>query len=256
MARFQFLGTLLILLVAGCATVTNPITDQPESILISEQQEIQIGRSVAQEIARQMKLVRHSDWVAYVEDVGYQVADVSDRPNLPYQFRVVADKELNAFSTPGGWVYINMGLVRIANEDELAAVLAHEVGHIAARHSVKHMQTQMGYQWLISLAGAFGGVDQNAQKIAGAAFDLIQRGFSREDELEADILAIRYTYWVGYNPKALITILKKMQEEEKREPSAIERFISTHPALSERIARAEEELEIFLEEERQFRKSQ
>ena len=229
-------------LLVGCATAQNPITRQSEPILIQDQEEVNIGRSVAQQIAQQMKFINDPKWQTYMQRTGYAIAKVSDRPKLPYHFHIVDDPNLNAFSIPGGGVYVHMGLIEITNDDELACVLAHEIGHIATRHSIKHIQTEMGYRFLVDLASAFGRVGQNARQISTVAFQLIQRGFSREDELEADILAIRYSYWAGYNPRALVTVLKKMKEEESREPSALEQFLSTHPSLSERIVHAREEL--------------
>ncbi|MBI1976437.1 MAG: M48 family metalloprotease [Candidatus Omnitrophica bacterium] len=235
--------------ITGCVTVQNPVTGRPESIMITAREEVSIGRAVAKEVARQMKFVRNPQWKKHIEAMGHKIAGASDRPNLPYHFHIVADKELNAFSLPGGGVYVNMGLVELTDEDELACVLAHEIGHIAARHSVKHMQTAMGYQWVLGLASAFGDVNANTRQITSVAFDIVQRGYSRQDELEADILAIRYAYWAGYDPEALLTILEKMEREMGGNPDALGTFLSTHPAISDRITHAEQEMDYFLQEQ-------
>jgi predicted Zn-dependent protease len=125
----------LVLLVAGCAV--NPVTGQRQLALISEAQEIEMGRQVAEDAARQMGLVDDPALQAYVERLGMAMARASERPNLPWSFRVVDDPTPNAFAAPGGYIFVTRGLLGLMrNEAELMSVLGHEIGHVTARHSV------------------------------------------------------------------------------------------------------------------------
>lgn len=232
----------LCLVFSGCATMYNPATGQQEFILIDTQDEIQIGKNVAEQVRQEYPLYRDQKVNDYVSGIGRNIVSVNDRQDLPYYFTILDADEVNAFTIPGGGVYVFHGLLKYTStDDELAGVLAHEVGHAAARHIVKKMQAQMGYQIILALATRGQGEYQNIAGLANTAFNLVMLGYSREDEYFADILAVRYMQKAGYNPEAMISFLEKLKEEEKgssRPPV----FLSSHPGLDERITRIKEEI--------------
>ena len=206
-----------------------------------------IGRNVNREVLKNYKVLEDKETQTYVQEVGQKIALVSDRQDLEYSFTVLASQELNAFALPGGSVYISKGLVDILDKNELASVLGHEVGHIAARHSVKRIQGQMGYQLLMTIA--MYQISKKDRKLAktvakgtNSIFQLVLLGYSRQDELLADRLAIRYTHKARYNPWGMVTCLKKLKEHSKnkgfwRAPV----ILRSHPYLEDRIRAAEAE---------------
>ena len=236
--------TLAAALSAGCATIYNPATERQETV-IDTPTEILLGNIAKTQMGLfSLKMGRvDPEQLARVQRIGAELATVSDRQDLAYRFGVIQDKELNAFTLPGGTVYVNSGLVAKADDDELAAVLGHEVGHAAARHAAKHLQADLGFMVLVQIAGA-AGAGGGAVDVADSLYGLFSSGFSRGDELEADRLGIKYASRAGYDPEGMVTFFEKMQEEERNdwrpEPPVWER---THPLTSERIAQAKKELE-------------
>jgi predicted Zn-dependent protease len=174
-----------------------------------------------------------------VSSVGNKIAAVCDRHDLLYHFKAIEDDEVNAFALPGGYVYVTSGLLEKVsdNDDELAAVLAHEVGHVVAKHSVKRIQAAMGYN-LLSLLIVGATRDAKAQRMADIAFGQILLGYSRQDELLADRLAITYAERAGYNPEGMVTFLQKLKTMQKNRPLRRFFYLSTHPYISERISQA------------------
>jgi predicted Zn-dependent protease len=234
------LFALLNLGILGCTTVYNPATGQQEFILIDTQDEIQIGRQVAHQVYQRFRVYRNPDTNEYLGQIGQRVASVSDRQDLAYHFIILDEDDINAFTVPGGYIYVFRGLLDIADtDDELAGVLAHEVGHVAARHIIKKMQAQMGYEILLSLATRGRQEYQNVVRFANVAFNLVMLGYSREDEYFADKLAVRYMKRAGFDPQAMINFLEKLKRQEKESPPA---FLSTHPGLDERIEHIKQEI--------------
>jgi predicted Zn-dependent protease len=165
---------------------------------------------------------------------------VSDRQDIEYNFYVLEDKELNALTLPGGFIYVNNGLVKILNDDELAYVLAHEIGHVAARHIAKKLQSSMAYQLILGIAFTSVGdsAGGNAQGIASgvdAVYNLVDLAYSRKDEYEADRLAVKYAYKSGFDPYASISSLEKIKKEEGPNWKVLGYF-RTHPYVDERIS--------------------
>lgn len=249
--RYLFFNRCLLtmvcgLLLCGCATVTNPATGRQELILIDSAQEVQIGRGMAQEvIQKEHKLLRDASKQLLVNKIGQRIVRVCDRQDIVYHFGVLDSPDFNAFALPGGYVYIYSGLLNRLSEEETAAVLAHEVGHVAARHSVKKMQSVLGYNLLMGIAlVGFGAKNEAlAQDIAGVSdvvFDLASRGFSREDEFLADELAVRYLHRAGYEPQAVARALEVLLKESGPGGRVFE-ILSTHPRMTERIRKAREE---------------
>ncbi|MCX5657535.1 MAG: M48 family metalloprotease, partial [Candidatus Omnitrophica bacterium] len=157
---------LVTIFIGGCATIYNPATQKKELILIDTQAEVLLGRNMDVQVAQSFEVIKDAGPSERVNKIGRDIALVADRQDLKYIFKIVKDKEVNAFSTPGGFVYINTGLLDRVDDNELACVLAHEVGHIAARHIVKKLQTQIGYDILMSLAFGKGGAEEVQKAIS------------------------------------------------------------------------------------------
>ncbi len=223
-----------ILSICGCITIYNPATCRNEFYFIDENTEIAIGRNLANQILREEKIVRDKKVISYVEEIGKKVARVSHRSNLNYHFYVVDDEEINAFALPGGYVFVNKGLIDKTNRDELAFCIGHEIGHICARHSLKKLQASLGFSLVLSLAlGKPEYVD--IRKALDIVYKLISLGYSRQDELLADRLGILYAYRAGFNPYAALTLFEKLKKEGETNTFV---FLSSHPPVSVRIDNA------------------
>lgn len=244
---FGLIGTLLL---SACAV--NPATGRGNLVTMSERRELEIGREEHEKIMASIRVYDDEQLAAYVNDVGQRVAAGSHRPDLEYTFTVIDSPEINAFALPGGYVYINRGLLLyLKSEDELAAVLAHEIGHITARHAVQQQ--------------ARGGLGRTAATVAGVAAavatgsgyigsEIMQvgsiwaaagaSGFGREHELEADALGAEYLYNAGYNPRAMIDVLSVLKNQEDfnvrvaRQQPAYHGLFSTHPRNDVRLQQA------------------
>lgn len=224
--------------LTGCATVYNPVTEKEETTLISEKSEIQIGKEAATSLEKQYGVVKKSNFQPRLNKIGKKIAKSSGRPHLPYTFKILKTDDVNALALPGGPVYVTEGLLKeVETESQLACVLGHEVGHICARHSVKRIEAQFGYNLLYSLL--LRGEKEDIQNLANMAFNLTSLGYSRSDEFQADELGVTYAYRAGYNPYGMAGFLKILKKNYKRNPSHIETFFSTHPHVDDRIDRAE-----------------
>jgi MAF protein len=235
---YLVLGTLL----CGCSTEYNIVTGKEETFYYSTDKEVQMGEAISRQVEKEYKLFDDPLVQKRIEDVGKRIAGVCDRKDIAYHFKVLDDEEINAVSLPGGFVYVNKGLVdKIANDDELAGVLGHEIGHIVARHSIKKLQAMMGYSVLRILSLAIPQAGQ-AGSAADLAFTEIMLGYAREDELLADQLAARYLKLAGYNPYAMITFLEKLEDINRRKPARPQSYFKTHPYVPDRIRVVKQEL--------------
>lgn len=247
--RSRSLTSLLaVATLAGCMRSNfNLATQRQEYTLTSTDKEVEMGRKLARRVEQELKLVQDEPLQQNVRDIGERLAAVCDRKELVYHFAVVQDKDVNAFSLPGGYVFINEGLTKeTANHDELAAVIAHEIAHIAARHAVKHYESDLGIQ-LVQLATMVARQSQAAQGI-GLASQAAQLAYARDDELEADRLGVKYMKAAGFKPTAMLTFLQKLrtvnQEKVNYLPRGIVRphYALTHPYVPERIRAVKEAL--------------
>ena len=236
---------ILAVMLSGCATVYNPATGRNEVILINSESEAMIGKSAALQISQKYKLIETGKDLDRLKDIGSRIAAVSDRQDIEYSFYIIDDKALNAFTIPGGYVYIFKGLYDKLDDDELASVIAHEIGHVAARHIVKKMQASLGYQILstIALIAYTKNVDDDKKKQAGyvayagaTAFNLTMLGYSRKDEFQADELSVKYASSAGFNPYGMIGALEKLREQEKKGIPA-PYILRSHPYIDQRITR-------------------
>jgi len=220
----------------------NPATQRREIIVISTKQEVSLGRNMDHEVRKKFKILEDQEMQKRLDAIGIKVSAASDRQDLRYTFAIINDPELNAFTTVGGYVYVNSGLMQAANDDELACVLAHEVGHVAARHSVKKLETSMGYQILASIAA---GLTKQATIVNATdiIFNLTSLGYSRKDEFLSDKLAVKYARKAGYSPIGMITFLDKLKKDaEAKGKGKTITFLSSHPPLKDRIKNMEEEV--------------
>ena len=230
---------ILILLFAlcfipGCATVYDPVARREVRTLFSEEQEIELGGQLAGHIEQEYEICEDSTEV--LRELGNRIAENSDRAHLDYSFKVLKSDDINAFALPGGFIYMYTGLFEMLDEDEVAAVLGHEIAHVVARHGIKRVQAVYGYQ-LLSLAGLIALGQRTdpaaAQELADTVFGIIMLGYSRRDELEADRLGTRYTIESGFDPYAMIRVLEKFEELQRGMPEIS--FLRTHPPYQGRI---------------------
>ncbi|HEX8097160.1 MAG TPA: M48 family metallopeptidase [Pyrinomonadaceae bacterium] len=206
--------------------------------LISERDEIRLGAQFHQEVIKKFKLT--SAGQERVNRLGQRVARTSLRPNIVYRFFVVQGREINAFSAPGGYIYVTTALLALANDDELAAVLSHEVAHVVARHSLKSLQNSQALSQLADLVGSVTGVaGKDAGELGTIAARVVGSGLlavhSREEEREADFLGVRGLPRAGFDPEAMISMFQKLQRLQKSEPDLLGTLFSDHPDVQERI---------------------
>jgi predicted Zn-dependent protease len=242
--------------LAGCQE--NPVTGKKQLVLISQEQEIEQGNQIYP-VATQLSHgeTPHRETQSFVETVGGGLARSSERPDLPWQFNVVDHNDPNAYSLPGGKVSFTRGLFsRLSSEDQVAAVLGHEIGHVAARHAVSAASRQALIGLVISVSGSVlqGRRNQGPGAIlmaerAGAA--LLLTKYSRDQERQADELGMKYMAKAGYNPKAFVEVMQILERAQEREPSRLEALLASHPLTTERIATAEQRLASgFVEEQK------
>jgi predicted Zn-dependent protease len=214
----------------------------------SIEKEIALGKQMAQEVERQAKIVDDATVAEYVNRLGQNLAHNSDAI-VPFTIKVIDSNEVNAFALPGGFMFVNTGLIlKAQNEAELAGVLAHEIAHVAARHGTK--QATRGE--LVNLASIplifMGGWAGYAiRQAAGLAIPMGFLKFSRGMEQQADQLGLEYMYKAGYDPLAFLDFFERIQSLEKKKPGAISSVFSSHPPTGDRIKRAQQEIQTELE---------
>jgi beta-barrel assembly-enhancing protease len=237
--RLLYIGTALV--TAVIVTILTPQPGQAVSWLeillrgaqiiqvsnISDQQEMQLGAATNQQILQQLKVHPSREINAYVDGIGQKLARVSARPNIKYTFQVIQDDSINAFATMGGYVYVNSGLMKMAdNEAQLAGVIGHEIGHITGRHSIEQMKQRMIASGISSIAG----VDQSTLAQLGVELAL-RRPRSRADEYDADRRGLDSLIRANYAPSAMPEFMKKLNNA-----SSPPTFLSTHPSPPDRVA--------------------
>lgn len=239
---------LLSLTLTGCECFrANPVTGKTELSLFSDADEIALGGRAAPSMEQEMGgLYRDPALEGYIASVGARLAAASDRKGIPCHYRILDSGVVNAFALPGGYVYISRGLlIQIKDESELAAVLGHETGHVAARHGIKHLQVSMGLDLLLRVAtgasSSRGGPATGGLEVAKVVASLGSLKYSRDDEREADHLGITYAERAGWDPRGMIGLMRILEASEKEHagPPAI---LRTHPLSSERIRNAQSEL--------------
>jgi len=224
-------GTALAFVAAACG--------------VSQDQEVQLGRQNAEQINSQIPLVRDPIITNYVRDLGLSIARTTPRADLDWQFFVVNSPEVNAFALPGGFIYVNRGLIERAQDlDELAGALGHEIGHVVRRHSVQQMEKRNGANVAVGLGCQLtnlcsSDVARAAIQVGGAA--LFAR-YSRTDEAEADSEAVLNVTAAGLDPRGIPTLFRRLIEERRTAPLRIEAFFASHPLEEDRIVATEREI--------------
>ena len=236
--RRAALIVLMLGLTFSIGCTRSAITGKKEVILISSEEEIALGQQAGPEIEKEFGDKVPNDSVQnYVAAVGSKLASVSDR-TMPYEFALLSSEVPNGFALPGGKIYVTAGLMsRMTNERQLAAVLAHEVVHVADKHSVKGLQRQMGAAILVDLVGMAVGGDkaQSAEAAAELGAGVVNLRYSRDDESTADAVGVRYMARAGYNPWGMVELLELLQSLSNAEPGLFGDMFSTHPLTSKRI---------------------
>jgi predicted Zn-dependent protease len=239
------LTALLLTCLVGTACAINPATGKRQLVLISERQEIEIGRENDAAISSQMGLYEDEALQAYVQQLGTRLASGSERPDLEWTFRVVDDPVVNAFALPGGYIYITRGiLAHMNNEAELAAVVGHEIGHVTARHGVSQMSKAQLAQIGLNV-GAIVAPEQ-AERFGGLAqtgLGLLFLKYGRDDERQADDLGLRYMVGDGYDPRPMADMFDMLDRVSAASGAGrVPGWMSTHPAPVNRRARAESQI--------------
>jgi len=221
----------------------------------SLEHEIALGKQLAQEVERTSKMIDDPVVTEYVNRVGQNLVRNSDA-RVPFTIKVIDSDEVNAFALPGGFFYVNSGLIlRAQEESELAGVMAHEISHVVARHGTK--QATKGEMMQLAtipliLLGPGGWAGYGIYEALQLAIPLSYLKFSRDAEREADFLGIQYMYKAGYDPNSYVTFFERIQADEKRRPGTIPKFFSTHPPTPERIADAQKEIARILPEREEY----
>ncbi len=211
--------------------------------LLSQDDEIRIGRQAAEELEAEVGLSRDPALAPRVAAVGRRVAAVADRAGLPWTFKVLRSREVNAVSLPGGFIYATEGMLRfVQSEDELAFVMAHEVGHVSARHHVAMLERNYFY---VIVARVLFGSDPTTSQIADIVRFFLSRGYSRENEFEADRLGVTFAHRARFDASAGLTFMQRLRAAQGRDPSQFEVLFRTHPGLGDRIERVREQLRGF-----------
>ena len=221
----------------------------------SLEKEIALGKQLAQEVERSSKLIDDPVVTEYVNRVGQNLVRNSDA-RVPFTIKVIDSDEVNAFALPGGFFYVNSGLIlRAQEESELAGVMAHEISHVTARHGTKNATKGQILQLAtipLILLGPAGLAGYGLYEGLNIALPLTYLKFGRDAEREADFLGLQYMYKAGYDPNAYVTFFERIQADEKRRPATIPKVFSTHPPTPERIENAQKEIARILPNRREY----
>jgi len=217
--------------------------------LYSLEREIALGKGAAQEVERSAKMITDPVVTEYVNRVGQNLVRNSDA-KVPFTIKVIDSDEINAFALPGGFFYVNSGLILHADEEaELAGVMAHEIAHVAARHGTRNATKGEIAQFAsipLILLGPGGWAGYGLYQGLNLAIPIGFLKFSRDNEREADFLGLQYMYKAGYDPNAFVSFFEKIEAEERRHPGSIPKVFSTHPPTPERVQKAQEEITTIL----------
>jgi predicted Zn-dependent protease len=210
--------------------------------LFSEKQEVELGRRSAAQAERQLPMLRDDQVESYVNAIVRNLASATPGPRFPYQARVVNASDINAFALPGGYMYVNRGLIEaVRSEDELAGVLAHEMAHVAERHGTEQLTKAYGVQagaGLLAqiLAGRDGRLGVPEQVVGSLGLNALMMKFSRDAENEADRVGAQTMARAGYDPLAMASFFDLLQQQRGRNPNAVAQFFSSHPSPANRSA--------------------
>lgn len=218
--------------------------------LFSTEQDLEIGRQSASEIEKQLPVLSDRAAEAYVSAIGQRLAAVIPGPKFPYQFKIVNVSDINAFALPGGYMYLNRGLIEAAkNEGQLAGVMAHEMSHVALRHGTNQAsKAHLGQTGLGLLSSLLSRDDGSPNKLIGAVggfgLNALFLKFSRTDEEQADVVGAQTMARAGYDPQDMVDFFEVLNAKQTRDPSKVEQFFSSHPAPEGRATRIRNEMKL------------
>jgi len=209
--------------------------------------EIRMGKQYAMQVENSVKMVQDPVVNEYVNRIGQNLVRNSDA-KVPFSIKVIDSDEINAFALPGGFFYVNSGLILAADEEaELAGVMAHEIAHVCARHQMRQLTraniAQLGTLPLIFMGG---GIGYGIYEAAGLGLPMTFMKFQRNFEAEADYLGLQYMYKTGYDPQAFISFFEKIQAKEKKKPGSLAKAFASHPQTPDRIEKSQEEIATIL----------
>ncbi len=219
----------------------------------SLEKEIAMGKQYAAQVEQTARMVQDPVVNEYVNRIGQNLVRNSDA-RVPFTIKVIDSSEINAFALPGGFFYVNSGLILAADEEaELAGVMAHEIAHVAARHATRQM-TRINWANIASIPLIFvgGGIGYAARSVVSLGLPLTFMKFSRGFESEADYLGLQYMYASGYDPQAFIAFFEKLQAKEKKKPGSLSKAFSSHPQTPDRIEKSQREINDILPPKPQY----
>jgi predicted Zn-dependent protease len=232
---------VLLALLGGCTL--NPATGERQLTLMSEAQEIEIGRRAEPQVLATFGEIRDPELQRYVDELGQRLATASERPNLPWAFHVLDDPLVNAFAYPGGFIYLTRGILAHFNSGaELVSVLGHEIGHVTARHSVEQMSQQQLAQLGLGVAAIASEDFRPYAGYAAAGLQVLFLKFSRDDERQADDLGLRYMVAQGYDPNQMPNVFRTFDRIQDASGGRIPNWQSTHPDPGNRVSRIEQHI--------------
>jgi len=247
--RGRLIAILLSMILTGCAT--NPATGERMFSLISENQEIEMGRAYAAQIAETMPWYDDDDLQAYVERIGQSLAATSERAHLSWSFTVLDDAAVNAFAVPGGYLYVTRGILTYFNsEAELAAVLGHEIGHVTARHSVEQLSRQQLLGGLLGIGSILSDEVRAVSGFGATAIGILGLSYSRADEHQADSLGVRYALRDRYDPRVALRVHTMLGRQTALSGGrGIPNWLATHPSSADRIDRIHAQVDMLSDTE-------
>ena len=227
---------MFMFMTAVCAT--NPVTGKRELVLVSEAQEIEMGRATAQQVNQSMGIYEDPELSAHVAEIGLRLARGSERPDLPWQFQILDTQVVNAFALPGGPVYITRGiLAHMESEAALVGVLGHEIGHITAHHSVRQISRASLAGFGLGLGAVFFPETRPFGDLIESGMGLLFLKFGRDDEREADTLGVKYTVDSSYDPTEAAKFFQVLRRLGEKSGQSIPSWLSTHPDPQDREER-------------------
>ncbi|MGK7311533.1 MAG: M48 family metalloprotease [Candidatus Longimicrobiales bacterium M2_2A_002] len=236
----------IVLLLTAAACAVNPVTGERELALISERQEIEMGREYSAQVEQQIGVVQDEALQQYVEAIGLEMARASERPDLPWRFRVLDDPTPNAFALPGGFIYVTRGLMSLmGSEAQLASVLGHEIGHVTARHSVSQMSRAQLAQLGLGVGMVVLGEDvQQYAGLASAGLGVLFLKYGRDDERQSDRLGFRYALDAGYDVREMADVFRSLERaSELAGAGSLPTWLSSHPSPPERVEAVRERVD-------------
>lgn len=228
------------LLLAGCAT--NPVTGKRELRLFSDKEEVGLGADTRDAVFKQYGRYNDPALETYVAGVGQRLAAVCDRRELAYSFYVLDTDMVNAFAAPGGYIFVTRGILKtMTDEAELAGIIGHEIGHVTARHSMKAMEKQYGYQSLINVAAMVTKRDLSGMKqYTDYLSNMLLLGYGRDNEFQADNLGAKYAIAAGYDARGTVDFFHKLEKMEGgKKANDLQKLFQSHPPTGDRIKKLE-----------------